>query len=469
MNFTDEQTREITGKIVQAPTMIAELQAQAKNAEEKKIAFQKNDTQEAVYTDEYIANINHFHNELKYLNGSQRTVYDTALIDPAARQEPSSPHWPSGYKGFIPALVPSNNGNPISAYGGDKESTHYIPLLKWMNIIKNGYQGTGVTGTATAYSMGSFIANTTGGIGVGDIVTVYTTNAGAYGTVTSVEPRQTPNSYTVTMNVEITAGSLTGTLSFTVGTSGFTNIQRVSNSTDGRLFLFRYAIDNYTGLLKTVIQSGQTELEANTSKPDAGTINSAKANNSTTINLMSNWSAAGNPRFGDTLLNPYESNIINRRDTVIPNRINEIVASLGSVSQMSVGTISGDGIYKRLMDSLIVRIHRVSGALTNYYRSDLAKFYTTEQVGIQTTVLNRDKEGFLVRLLTAEPDNTNTVQCSDISGLQVGDSVCVADNKQTIVLKYSITGITAPQKIVLSDVVPSSYTLESQVRLFKLL
>lgn len=472
ISFTDEQLRELSGQIVNSDTTVAAYNGQAEKAAKIKADYLSNDEQEAVYTNEFHGITGYFHTELKLLNSEQRTQYDLGQIDPAARQT-STAHWPSGYVGLIPKLLDSNNGNPRTTYTGDYETLIDPKLVAWIDRIINGFIGTNVTGTGSGFSTNTFTTSTA--VTTGTNIAVFTSGGvGVYGTVSNVTSATsgTPptTTYTVTVNVTDRIGTLSGAVSFRTGSSGFTEAVRTSTSTDGFLVLCKAFIDDYTARVKSLVTQEKSALSNNGSKPDRTTITQAIAHCDGTLGIISSFQGTtGQLRFNDTNLNTLKTEIQNRISTIIPNRVTEIGTSLGSVSQDSEGNTTGTGVYKTLFDSITYRVHKISGTLTNYYRQGTMVKAAQEQAALKTSMTNRDKELGIVRLLTEAPSDIDTIKLDDISDLAINDVLKIMDNNETTVREYRIVGITPPYTLHLDEVVPSSYTLEAQARILKLL
>lgn len=473
ITFTDEQLRELSGQIVNSDTTVAAFNGQAEKAQKIKDDYLSNDEQESVYTTEFHSIVDKFHTELKLLNAEQRSIYDLGQIDPAARQI-SSPHWPSGYVGFIPKLLDSNNGNPKSTFSGDYETLIDPKLVAWIDRITSGFSGTNVIGTGNGFSINTFTTSTA--VTIGTNIAVFLNGNGVYGTVSNVTstttgtPPATSTTYTVTINVIDRIGTITGSVGFRTGSSGYNEATRTSSSTDGFLLLCKSFIDDFTNRVKSLVQQEKTALSGNGSKPDKSTIDAAVSHCDDTLAVIDSFqSALGQFRFNNSNLTSLRSNVQNRIDTIVPNRIVEIGTSLGSVSQDSEGSTTGDGVYKSLFDSITYRVHKISGTLTNYYRQGTMVKAAQEQAALKTSMTNRDKEIGIVRLLTEAPTDIDSIKLDDISDLLVGDTIKIMDNNETTVRDYNIVSITPPYTLLLDEVVPASYTLEAQVRILKLL
>ncbi len=477
--FTDPQLRELTGQLINADDKIAGIQASGQAASNNKQDFQDLDNQEKVYFDNWLNIIDQFHIELKLLNASQRTLYDQAFVDPAARLSPGNVHF-SSWAGYKPKLVDSNNGNPIAAYSGHYEIDRINRIVEWTGKIKTGFTGAPVSGTGHSYSAGSFQVASPVVPVAGQPIVLYQANAAIYGICTGftsiVNPTPPPASTTaITLTVLETYGTLSGSFTFDQNSSGFSNAVRTSTSNDGFLLMCKQILTNTSNNLITVLDQELTALNANDSKEDLTEIDNAKTSTNSIKTTVSNWvnlidvPTSNQLKYGDTQINPYNTALITRRDTYIPSRVSQIIASLGSITQPNTTDVSGNGRYNDLYTSLNIRIHKISGHLRNFYQMDLAVVASQEQVDVKLAEATRNKNYAVVKLLIEEPSGTNVIIIKDISKLNIGDAVKVMDNAVEGVLDFTITDITAPNIVTLSEVVPPKYTVSNQVRLVKIL
>lgn len=477
LTFTDSQIRELTGQIINSDLKIAALQEEKVKVAKIKADYLSLDNQEKVFTDHWMNCIAKFHAELKHINSTSKTNYvGQTVIVSSAKLEPASLHFPTGYLNFKPKLDPSNTGLPSTVVTDPNEIVDVGYCLDWTNRIVNGFTGQNISGTGT-YTAGQIVITGTivGTPTTGAYITAYNSGAGIWGTIasfssvtTGVLPNPVVTTQTIVINVLNTYGSLSGTVSWDLSKSGYSEAVRISNSTDGFLLLCKNMIDTYKTNVKTHVSGENTELNANDSKEDKAQIDAAKNNNTAFISNLDNWSAnTGQLRFNNAnlnLLNGY----LNARSSYLPTRVTQITTSLGSISQVANGDFTGSGRYFDLFNSIMLRIHKTTGHLRNYYQQGLLGQNTDEKIYIATTQANRDKSLATVRLLIQEPTNTTIIELKDVSNLSVNDSVNIMDNAYAVVNKYTITEIILPNKVKLSDVVPSAYKMDSQVRLVKM-
>ncbi len=477
--FTDNQLRELTGQIANSKVKIDGLNEEKASIAQIKEDYKSLDEQEKVFTNHWINSISRFHNELKLLNGTQRTTYIESAVDPSAKLEPTSLHFPTGYVNFKPRLDPSNTGLPQTSTTDDKESTEINKCLEWINRIKNGFVGANLSGTGT-YTSGTLVLSGTavGPISVGSYIAIYTnTSLAVWGIVNSYTSTSTggpPSSDPLVTTEQLTIGvirsygTLAGTVNWMLSHTGFTEANRIAASTNGHLLLCRDSVDFFKNSVKQFANSQNTELTANDSKDDKADIDSAKNTNTAFISNLDSWSSnSGLTRFNNANLTSLDT-FLNNRSSYIPTRVTKIEASLGSVIQQANGDFSGNGRYLDLFNSISFRIHKTTGHLRNFYQQGMLGQNIDERIALAIAQNDRDKGLVIVKLFKEEPTNTPTIELIDISNINVNDDVAVMDNDYKTVNRYKVVEVVQPNKLVLSDVIPTSYKLEFQVRLVKM-
>lgn len=475
--FTDNQLRELTGQIANSKAKLDGLNEEKANIAKIKDDYKSLDEQEKVFTDHWINSIQRFHNELKLLNGTQKTTYSGSSVDPSAKLEVNSLHFPTGYVNFKPKLDQSNIGLPQSVFSGDKETTELSRCLEWSNRIKSGFTGSNLNGTGTYSGTSLTLSGTSvGPIPVGSYIAIYTnTSLAVWGTVESYNstsvgtpPDPVVTTEQLTINVIRSYGVLAGTVNWMLSHAGFSEANRVAASTNGYLLLCRDTIDFFKNSSKQFVNDETAELNANDSKPDKTDIDSAKSSNNTFVSNLDNWSSKPTlTRFNDTNLASLNS-YLNDRTAYIPTRISKIEASLGNINQQSNGDFSGSGRYLDLFNSIMLRTHKTTGHLRNYYQQGMLGQNIDERISMAVTQTDRDKDLVIVKLFKEEPTNTPTVELVDISNINLNDDVAIMDNEYTTINRYKVLEVIQPNKLVLSDVVPTTYKLEFQVRLVKM-
>lgn len=479
LSFTDAQLRELTGQVVNSATKIQALNDEKVSIAKIKTDYKDLDDQEAIFTNHWVNSINRFHNELLYINSTQKTAYQVSSIEPSAQLLPTSIHFPTGYPNFKPKLDASNTGLPITTSTNPNEDINLDKCIEWSNRIKNGFTGSNISGTGiyTAGAIAITIGSPVGTIAVGSDIVAFKNNAAIWGKVTgftstttggppSADPLVTTQQ--ITINVLNTYGSLSGVVDWALFHVGFTDATRTSTSVNGFLLLCKESVDIYKNNIKQYINSQLTELNANDSKADKSEIDTAKNTNNTAIANFDSWFTKPlQTRFSDTnlaLLTTY----LNSRKSYLPTRVSQINTSLGSVNQVANGDFSGSGRYLDLFNSVMLRVHKATGHLRNFYQQNLIGQSIDERIYVATTQANRDKDLVTVKLFKEEPTNTQMVELVDVSKLSVNDSIAIMDNEYVTINRYTVVEIIQPNKVKLSDVVPTSYKLEFQVRLVKM-
>lgn len=474
ITFTDAQLREMTGQLINSDEIIKGYQNAGNAASDRKQDYLDLDDQEKVYFDNWLNIIEQFHTELKLLNAEQRTTYNEADVDSSARLSGGNAHF-TDWVGYKPKVIPSNNGNPKTTYSGNFENERVARIIDWIGKIKTGFTGSSNSGTGSGYSSGSFQVTGSVTVAIGQPIVLYKADAAVYGICTGSSVVNNPgppptSTTTVTLSILETYGTLTGSFTYAQQHNGFTNAIRQTTNNDGFLQMCKNILLDTSTDYMLVTDQILDALGANDSKDDAPQIDSAREATQEIRSRVESWlNLPGQTRYSDASLNSYNTDLSNRRDVYIPNRVSQIEASLGSVTQPDSGTVTGSGRYLDLYTSLNIRIHKISGYLRNYYQMDLAAIASQEQAEVKIAEATRNKNFAIVKVLIEDPVGTKSIKIKDFGGLSVGDAVKVMDNVVTGVLDFTIQELIAPTTVVLSDVVPPKYTLGAQARLVKVL
>ncbi len=206
-----------------------------------------------------------------------------------------------------------------------------------------------------------------------------------------------------------------------------------------------------------------------------------KANNIAAINNINNviisaldiWIALadfevlgiGPSKLHSTNLNTLLS-ALSARNSFTTIRIGQIAAALGNPSQdITTGVLTGTGIYVTRYNVLVLRLNLLGGSL-----SQLASARASSNA--QTSIANNiaatasTYASIIPTTRLASPANgTNTISVVDSSQFSVGDTVFVVADSQDE-LQRAIKSITG-KLITLNDVIPSKYTTENNVRMYK--
>ncbi|NBW99550.1 hypothetical protein EBR03_08265, partial [bacterium] len=149
LTFTNDQIKELTQKILDAPTTLASLQADKANLIAQKDQYLATDNTNAVYTNNWLNIINQYHAELKNLNGVTRTDYDPANIQSSGQLADGNIHFPMTmpvWVNFQPKKHASNDGNPIGTYANNENDA--IPVATdAISLMKNGFSSGSATTT----------------------------------------------------------------------------------------------------------------------------------------------------------------------------------------------------------------------------------------------------------------------------------------------------------------------------------
>lgn len=483
--FTDEQIKELSARVLLGPTLIAQAEDTLAKAIQTKQDYAELDEQNAVFTTNSLNIVDQFHKEYKELTGVIKTLYNESNIDLAARLDPSNPHFPQpDWLYFYPKVLPSNTGLPTSNTTDLIEPDAITQIKDYLDLYKNGY----VDGNIVAYSDGPVSGgvipfDTDPGFEVGDrILLTYGTTGASMGIVTGTEytpppdpPPTLPGSYAVTYDVEFTVGTMGVNTTVQNFHPGFNNVQRESVTTNLYHIYLRSkvdeTVDNWLNILNTIVPI----LAANDSKADKAEIDLETSEVNNAITVIINWKNAPSTgtnigRYGDTGLSSLETEIIDR-ETHIPDRISQIEASLGTLTQnfSAKAAFEGAGRYYDYFKDLNARIHANDGTLRNFYGTDVLIDFTTQSKNNVLAEVARTKDILQIKLIAQDLVGDNIVYLENVSDLAIGQQIKFMDNKKPV-LNYTIVGIVPEErKILLDGETPTNYSLFEQARIVRVL
>lgn len=473
LTFTDEQIREATAQVLLAPTLIEKAQKRKTEAIAMKQDFKDLDKTNEVYTNNFHNIIAQYHEELKYLNGSQRTNPILANIDPAARLTQGNVHYPQTptmWTNFIPKITDDIIGNPAATWASTETEASYRASTT-INTMKNGFNPGGTFNSgASNFTASTFEAVNTGGLNVGDTVIVYGSTGFALGTVTTIA-----SSSPYIIGLTVTAGNLTtvgGSATAKNSDPGFSLFERDNGASGGRnqyLLGLRAAIDTAVQDFEDRLNSELSALNLNDAQdPDKTQILSAKGNINTHKSNIDTWQSyptigSGSSRHGTNL--PSIESVFTSRASQTAGRVAEVTAGLGGVTQQPDGKFTGTGAYYKYFENLNLRLNLTQGTLRNYYQQDTAIRVAEEQIAVAQSAARRDSSTFLIRELSSDAVGTDWVKLKDVSGLAVSDSVKIMSNKQQV-LNLTIVDIN-DLEVQLSASISQDYTSNEKARIVK--
>lgn len=484
--FNDEQIRELTGQVLQAPDLIARAIEEKEAVVKKQQDFKDLDDAQSVYTGYYDNIITQYHNELAILSGTQRTNPDNSLIDPAGQLAAGNVYLPRGepvWKPFQPKVNDINNGLPTIAYVGTTEPAQIAWTTTSINLLKNGFTDGAATTTTTAAFVGNTVSvNSNAGFAIGNRVIFISGSNFLYGTVTTVTsgPNPTPPPPTLSgLTISVILSSA-GTGGIAMGASvrnfhpGFNLTQR---ETGGGLAAGELAymnglkadIDTKVTAWEAILDAELGYLNANDAPaPEAGEITAAKGDINNAKAIIDTWQAfpstgSGTSRFGTNL--PDLEAELSARPTFISSRTPQITNRLGSVTQGGDGTFSGSGQYLSYFNNLNMRINMIQGTLRNYYQMNLGIEVFDQRIKVLEDQLAQGSSTFTIAALTSDGNNGNTVAVKTTQNLGLGDTIKVMSNTVRT-LTGTILAINELLVTVSFDV-PNTYTVGDKARLVK--
>ena len=475
LNFTDEQIRELTGRVLASPQLIASAILDRAKAVQLKQDWQDLDDANEVYTNHFQNIIDRYHQELKYLNGQIRTNYDLNNIQTAGELAANNVHFPAApaftWVGMEPMKVDSNVGLPIGTLV-ETETFLIGEVTTALDLMKNGFNdGANSDTTATAFVVG-VIEVTNGGFALNDRVLFVDGSDYLLGEIIALDPTPPAVGLQGLQILEISSSNGFGGIG--VGATaddnhpGFNNTQRETLVGDAYLDGLKAIVDTNVGNWETGLLDEQDALNNNDPfPPEDAEVTVALADVVLAIADINTWQAApvtgaGTGRFGDTVLTPLESRITTRLTELAP-RAAEIIAALGTLTQAGDGSFSGAGQYFTFFANLNLRINKAGGTLRNFYQSDLIiKIFDQTIFNLQTQA-NRDAQVFDIRKFTADGDGTLVISVDDASGLVGGEAGKVMSDTQPVIdiIVQSVLG----NDITLDVTISTDYTVSEQARL----
>lgn len=472
--FTDQQIKDLTALVIEAPTTIASLTNDKANIIAQKAKYLADDDGNAVYTGNWKGIIDAYHDELKYLDGLTRTPYDLNAIDPAARLIDGNIHFITSpiWINFQPKVHDSNTGLPTSAFATTEQSA-ITPVLTDLALLKTGWtDGAATTTTTAAFIVDEVDVTSAAGITVGNRILFISGSNFLYGTVSLITGLK------LKITIILASASYGGIASGATVTNffaGFNLSQRESGTgANAGLTAFMAAlkvlIDSDVVTWQSRITPQQTALNANDAiGTEATDITAAKAVLTSALNVITTWQSfpaigVGTSRFG-TNLPPLETKL-GQRPAEIAARAGQIPTYLGSITQnVGDGSFTGAGNYFKLFENLNARLNKGGGTRRQYYSADLGVILFDQMIANATAQAARDAATFTIAKLTVAANGTNQVTVDTTVGLAISDAVKVMGTSQPVI-STTITNIVGPV-LTLGTVIPNTYTLGEISRVVK--
>ena len=478
LTFTDSQIKETTGQMLAAPAKLESQAASQANAANAKAGYLDLDKANAIYTDQYLAIIQAYHDEYKLISGIQKTITSEASITAGGKLDSGNTFFPDAsnppiWQKFQPFLAPEVLGNPTTTYAATEQAA-WTPLQNYITLLETGF----TSGSAsTAFTLGtsttvSVLLST--GFSVGDKVIIFDTGSGwVYGTINLITAGIPPAATLITYDTVSSGGTLGSTGTIANHDGGFSMAQRenggVSGGRGAYLTGLKTSIDTQVTTWAANLTSQLTALNTNqdTVAPGPANVTTAKTNVTTAKSTITTWQArpatgTGLSRYGAYLDNDIVP-LISTRTSQISVRTPQIPAALGTVTQAPDGTYTGSGFYFKLFGNIDLRLNKTGGTLRQYYQQDLVGAAFAQQTSLTKGTTSRDAETFLVKIFQTDADGTNVIQLADVNSLTNGESVKIITNTQPVITT-TISSITG-QKVQLAASVPNTYTVADQARL----
>lgn len=471
--FTDQQIKDLTQLVINAPLTIASLTNDKANIIIQKAKYLADDDGNAVYTQNWSGIINAYHDELKYLNGIQRTSYDLNSVDPAAKLIDGNIHFITSpiWVNFQPKTHTSSTGLPPSVFVGDEQSV-LTSITNAIALLKTGWADGAATTTTTAGFAG-FIVEVTSAAGftAGNRVLFISGSNYLYGTVTLVAGLDL-TIFVISASAGV-GGILTGA-SVTNFFAGFTLSQREtglggSPALTALMLNLKTDIDTSVASWLAALNAGLAALNANDATSTESTeISTAKNTINASDASITTWQAfpsigVGTSRFGTNL--PALETEIAARPAEMSARATQIAGRLGSINQVADGSFTGDGNYFKLFENLNARLNKGGGTRRQFYSADLGVVLFDQLIANVQAQAARDSITFTIAKLTVNANGTNQVTVDAVAGLAIGNSVKVLATTLSVI-STTITSISG-LVLTLAATVPSTFTLAEVSRIVK--
>ncbi|MEE8150653.1 MAG: hypothetical protein V3T43_02915 [Nitrosomonadaceae bacterium] len=442
--FTDEQTKTITKDIIGLPAVITSLENDKSDQELVETNLEETDSQNKVFTDNYIGILDQYYLEKLEINGVIHTSYNEQfMLDAPLKLNDhfqTDPIWVN----YPPQVLPENNGDPENS-NSVTEITEIVTSQNAISELKNGYNDGALDDLSSIIAAGGQVEVDVGGFLIGDRIIIDNAGNDLIGLVT--DNTGTPVTGAELLDYTILEGSETG---LSVGSRvrnfhpGFSNAERENTSTPdapNAMQFFKDNVDTEIASLELFILPQQTALTANDATgAEATEIAAALVNVNDALSDISTWESApdggaGVGRFGDTVFTPLEARLVTR-GTQAPARIVEIDAALGVVTQApGDGAFSGNGNFKRLFDFVDIRINLAGGSLQRLLRTGENITFFEQQINGAQAQLTEYGNIYLVKTLTVDGDGSEFVTLSDVTGLAIGNTVLLMDNDSIVITR----------------------------------
>lgn len=477
ISFTSDQLKKLSKDYLGYPEAIQTQEQSLAFLQQDQQDMLKKDEENAIFFKNYLNICNQYHKEFANLIGVQRTNYTESFIDQSARLSPNSPHFPGTtpsnmWKPLTPKVHPSNNGQPTSTTS-TWERERAASCLPKIDLMVSGFSSGGTTTSSVSGMLGNVLTVSGSGIVIGNFIIVNQASVSFYGQVTGTLPSGPNTQLTINFIHPTVPGSIGVGATVRNFFGGFSDAERQSvssgtyqnvitdlaNDINGRVIPWRTHVSNQLDALNANDASGEEKKEITDGKSN---VQRALA----TLNAFfaAPFSGVGG-RFGDAFLLPVRSEAVTR-DRDIGVRFGQIQRRLGSVVQNnSDGSFTGSGNYFSMFKWINLRIHKLVGSLSSYYRSQGSDSAIQERIKVIKDKQSEIGSFFVITKASASADGTNKIVLEDVKGFVVGDQVkVIADDLD--VLNATIQTIT-DKTLIFDRIIPNTYTMDKVLRILK--
>lgn len=477
LSFSNEQLKNLTRETLLLPELINNpdngLKAQKQKIVDAQVSLFETDSQNSVFTTHFSEIAEAYHDELRALNGDQKTSYDNQNILDGGKG--TGPHFPSTWVNFNPKVIPSNTGLPVSANPNDTELVYAQTFNDVFNELKNGFTDGILDDSTTSTSSGQFEMDDTliADLAVGQRIVLTGSGLSIYGEVTDIviATGTATVSYT-NFSGAVTLPPVSRVRNFY---PGFTNAERgyqtVPDAPEYRDYLISQsdaAITNW----KTKLEAQELALQNNDDTGASATQNGdALLLVQDAIADIEQWDAQllidVNGKYTDTGITLI-TNLYTLRNTEVPSRVTEVNSSLGSLSQSSDGSFTGAGVYLQLFTWIDIRISKAGGTL--FQANNVAKGipFFDEKIAKAEKQLNEYNSTFAITRILVDTEIGQTVfGVESLTDFSVGQSVKVMDNN-SVVYSRSILSINATEnEIEINQGIPVELAFSALARIVR--
>jgi hypothetical protein len=375
--------------------------------------------------------------EHRNISGVIHTTITPAQSDTFGTDGRVTYFFPPTWTSSNPKLTANANGNPTTVEPFNELSQLTDPidkigLIATVNLLRNG-QSSGASNRSlgNAYSPGqtSITLSSSSSFTVGRVLYIAGSGTSALVKITGISGTVISIFEIIEPNSTIAIGG-----SVVENIPGFTNSERqtlTSASYQRILNNLTSAISSTVTIWLDVLGNQRDQLKINAyiqGTAPADNLAALTDVKDTINNGVVPWLALPNTgvgaRFTDAALTPLASHY-NSRASLIPTRVNQIIAALGVITQSPKGELSGSGCYLQRFNCLGFKINTANGSAhqSNGLKTSMTTF--EDKIKNNSSKLTTLSNVVKSTLLTKPPDNDN-LEVKSTAGFNIGDLITIA-------------------------------------------